>query len=207
MFAAATIVAVVARWLIIQFIEGDMIVQQDTSEQQAVLAELFEFAPADIDANRRGELSVAQKERIKSKHYANSRIAWIIFAIIFGLGLFGFSAEMIRIGRAEIASWLIYLGVMGFWALVVWGVIQYFRYQMNRTLQDGTVQQVNGKIHLFTERGERMMHRYFSVGKHRFRIDNYPHFNLLQQSGVAGREATLYIAKPAGSLLSVQLHQ
>jgi hypothetical protein len=173
------------------------------SNLQAALAEVFEFSPADIAANRQGRLSAAQRERITSKHYADSRLAWVVFAIIFGLGLIGFSAEMIRTENMGAKSLLIYFGVTAFFGSIVWTFILYYRHQLKRTLREGNAQPVKGKIQLTTERSERLLQRYFWVGNQRFRIDRYDHFVLLQQSGVAGREAILYVSAPWRGPLSV----
>ena len=180
-------------------------IQNERSNLQAILAEVFEFSPADIAANRTGEISTAQKARITSTHYANSRVAWELFFIIFGLGLLGFSAEMIRTGNMGVKSLLTYFGVTAFFGLIVWAFILYYRHQMKRTLWEGSAQLVEGKIQLITERGEKMQSRYFCVGNHRFRIDEYKHFIVLQQSGVAGRRAIMYVSSPWHDLLSVVL--
>ena len=50
-------------------------IQNEGSDLQAILAEVFEFSPADILANRMGEISAAHKARITKTHYANSRAA------------------------------------------------------------------------------------------------------------------------------------
>jgi hypothetical protein len=180
-------------------------VQNDISHLQAVLAAVFEFSSADIAANRRGEISAAQKARIARSHHAHRRVAWEIFAIIFGLGLLGFSAEMIRTGNMGVKALLTYFAVTAFFGLIVQAFIFYYRHQMKRTLREGSAQLVEGSIQLITERGERMQSRYFCVGNHRFRLDNYRHFAALQQSGVAGRNAIIYVAFPWHELLSVVL--
>lgn len=179
--------------------------QNEISNLQAILAEIFEFSSVDIAANRTGEISTAQKARITNTHYANSRTAWELFFIIFGLGLLGFSAEMIRTGNMGVKSLLTYFGVTAFFGLIVWAFILYYRHQMKRTLQKGSVQRVEGKIQLIIERSEKMQSRYFCVGNHRFRIDNYKHFVVLQKSGVAGRKAIMYVSFPWHGLLSVVL--
>ena len=79
-------------------------IQNEITNLQAILAEVFEFSPADIAANRTGEISTAQKARITSTYYANSRVAWELFFIIFGLGLLGLSTEMIRNGYMGVKS-------------------------------------------------------------------------------------------------------
>jgi hypothetical protein len=177
----------------------------DLDHLQAVLARVFEFSPADLAANRMGLISDAQKARITQKHDANCRIAWQIFTLIFGLGFLGFSADMIRNENLGVDTVLLYLGATAFWGSVVWAFIIYHRLQMQRTLQEGNVKPVAGQIQLWTERSERAQSRYFGVGSHKFRIDNYKDFATLQRSGLAGREATLYVAYPKHSLLSVLL--
>ena len=189
----------------LQRVQSFYMVQNDISSLQAVLAEVFGFSSADIVANRKGELSLTQRERITSKHYADCRFAWILFAIIFGLGLLGFSAEMIRTENMNGRSLLTYFGVTAFFGLILWAFILYYRWQMKRTLREGNVQLVEGNIHLITERVEKTQVRYFCIGRHRFRIDKYRHFVLLQQSGIAGREAILYVSAPWRSVLSVVL--
>ncbi|MEL7505155.1 MAG: hypothetical protein AAFN18_22105, partial [Cyanobacteria bacterium J06554_6] len=100
---------------------------------------------------------------------------------------------------------LTYFGVTAFFGLIVWAFIFYYRHQMKRTVRQGSAQRVEGKIQLVTERGERMQSRYFCVGNHRFRIDRYKHFVVLQQSGVTGRQAIMYVSSPRHGLLSVVL--
>jgi hypothetical protein len=179
--------------------------QNEMSNLQAILTKVFVFSPADIAANRTGRISAAQKARITSKHYANSRFAWVAFAIIFGLGLIGGSADMIRTGNMGVKFLLMYFGVTAFFGLIVWAFILYYRHQMKCTLREGSVQSVKGKIQLITERAERTTLRYFCVGNHRFKIDRYDHFVLLQQSDVAGLEARVYFSAPWQELLSVVL--
>ena len=179
--------------------------QNEITDLQAMLAEIFEFLPEDIAANRTGKLSIAQRERITSKHYANSRLAWGAFTIIFGLGLLGFSAEMIRIGNMGVKALLMYFGVTAFFGLVVWAFILYYRDQMKRTLEEGRAEFVQGKIRIIGERGEKLMHWYFCIGNQRFEIDRYDHRVLLQESGVVGREAGVYFSTPWHGLLSVVL--
>ncbi|MEM7737783.1 MAG: hypothetical protein AAF267_18550, partial [Deinococcota bacterium] len=179
--------------------------QNETSDPQAVLAEVFEFSAADIAANSRGNLSAAQKARMTRKHHADARAARSIFVIIFGLGLLGFSAEMIRIGNMGVRSVLTYFLVMAFFGFIAWGFILHNRHQLSCTLREGNAQPVKGEIQLITKRSERAQVRYFCVGSHRFRIDGYLHFVLLQNSGVAGREAIVYVSAPWYSVLSVVL--
>mgnify|MGYP001797084907 FL=1 len=180
-------------------------IHNERSNPQAILAEVFEFSPADIAVNRTGEISAAQKARITKTHYVNSRAAWELFFIIFGLGLLGFSAEMIRTGNMGVKSLLTYFGVTAFFGLIVWAFILYYRHQMKRTLREGSAQLVEGTIQLITERGEKTQIRYFCVCNHRFRVDKYEHFVALQQSGVAGRKVVAYVSAPWHDLLSVVL--
>ena len=177
----------------------------DIAHLQAVLARVFEFSPADLAANRMGLMSDAQKARITQTHDANCRMAWVIFALIFGLGFLGFSAEMIRTGNMGGQSLLMYFGVTGFFGLMVGACVFYHRQQLQQTLRQGNVQPVVGQIRLTTERSEGTQSRYFCVDGHKFRIDKYTHFAALQKSGIAGREAVMYISSPWRSLLSVVL--
>lgn len=179
--------------------------QNDIANRQAILAEVFEFSPADIEANCKGKLSAAQRKRIIRKHDSNRRLAWIGFTIIFGVGLLGFSAEMIRLETMNARSLLTYLGVTAFFGLIVWAFILRYRGQIKRTLREENVQPVEGTILLVTKREEKMMSRYFCIGHHRFRIDEYKHFALLQQSGIAGQKAIVYVSTPWSSVLSVVL--
>ena len=95
--------------------------QQTTTDLQALLAEVFEFSTVDIEANRAGEFSAAQRERMTAKHHANSRFAWVAFAIIFGLALLGFSAEMNRTGKLGVNTMMAFLGLTTFFGVIVWG--------------------------------------------------------------------------------------
>ena len=179
--------------------------QNETANLQTILAEIFAFSSEDIAANRMGKLSAAQRERMAAKHYANSRSAWMAFAIIFGLGLLGFSAEMMRTGNLGVQSLLTYLGLAALFGLIVWGFIFYYRRQLKRTLREGAVHSVRGEIQIVMERGEKLMHWYFCVGNQRFEIDRADHRILLQQCGVAGRESIVYFSAPWHGLLSVVL--
>ncbi len=177
----------------------------ETANLQAILAEVFAFSPEDVAANRMGKLSATQRERMAAKHHANSRFAWVAFAIIFGLGLLGFSAEMMRTGNLGAKSLLMYSGLAALFGLIVWGFILYYRRQLKRTLREGNVYAVRGEIQIIMERGEKLMHWYFCVGNQRFEIDRSDHRILLQQCGVAGREAIVYFSAPWHGLLSVVL--
>ena len=179
--------------------------QNETANLQALLAEIFAFSPADIAANRMGKLSAAQRERMAAKHHANARFAWVAFAIIFGLGLLGFSAEMLRTGNLGVKSLLMYLGLVALFGSIVWAFILYYRHQMKRTLREGNVYSVSGEIQIVGERIEKLTHWYFCVDNQRFEIDRSDHRILLQQCGVAGREAIAYFSAPWHDLLSVVL--
>ncbi|QDV40590.1 hypothetical protein Enr13x_03960 [Stieleria neptunia] len=177
----------------------------DLSKRQAVLATVFGFSQADLAANQSGELSAAQKERVSTKHYANSRFAWVAFSIVFGVAFLGFCADRLRTGTFGTQSLSAYVGVTVFFGLILWGFILHHRHQMKRTLRDGKTFPVKGKIQLFTVRKERSMHRYFCIDDHRFQIERYDLFVLLQQSGLAGQEATLYVSAPRKEVQSVEL--
>ncbi|EGF28740.1 hypothetical protein RBWH47_03772 [Rhodopirellula baltica WH47] len=64
---------------------------------------------------------------------------------------------------------------------------------------------MKGKIQLFTMRHEKLLHRYFCIDDHRFQIERYSHFELLQQSGLAGQEAIMYVSTPRKAVQSVEL--
>ncbi len=177
----------------------------DIDHLQALLARVFAFSPADLAVNRMGMMSDAQKTRITQTHSANCQTAWQIFALIFSLGLLGFTAAMISSEYPLMESLFIYFGFTAFWGLIVWAFMVYQRQQIQRTLRQGDVQLVAGQIQLFTERSGRVQHRYFCIGRHKFRLDNYAHFAALQKSGITGREATMYVSSPWRSLLSVLL--
>jgi hypothetical protein len=179
--------------------------RNETADPQAILAEVFAFSQADIVANRRRELSAAQRARIARKHHADVRLVRGVFVTIFGVGLLGFSADRIRHEDMNVRSLLIYFGVMAFFACIVGASMLFNRYRLNRTLREGSVQPVEGKIQLITKRDGRLLMRYFCVGSQRFKIDNYAHFTLLEQSGVAGQEAIMYVTTPWRSVLSVVL--
>ena len=179
--------------------------QQTTTDLQALLAEVFEFSTVDIEANRAGEFSAAQRERMTAKHHANSRFAWVAFAIIFGLALPGFSAEMNRTGKLGVNTMMAFLGLTTFFGVIVWGGIRYYRHQLRRTLREGTVHSARGNIRIVGERGEKLTHWFFCVGNQRFPIERSDHRIRLQQSGVAGRSATVYYAAPWRGLLCVVL--
>ncbi|EMI56155.1 hypothetical protein [Rhodopirellula sallentina] len=180
-------------------------VDDDLSKRQAVLETVFGFSQSDLVANQSGELSAAQKKRVSSKHYANSRFAWVAFTVIFGVGFLGFCADMLRTGTFGIHSLSVYVGVTVFFGLILWGFILYYRNQMKRTLWDGKIFPVKGRIQLFTMRHEKLLHRYFGVDDHRFQIERYDYFELLRQSGLAGQEAIMYVSTPRKAIQSVEL--
>ncbi|WP_037226147.1 hypothetical protein [Rhodopirellula baltica] len=180
-------------------------VDEDLSKWQAVLETVFGFSQADLAANQAGELSAAQKERVASTHFANSRLAWVAFSIVFGVAFLGFCAEMLRTGRFGTQSVSTYIGVTVFFGLILWGLVLHRRLQMRRTLREGKTYPVKGKIQLFTMRHEKLLHRYFCIDDHRFQIERYSHFELLQQSGLAGQEAIMYVSTPRKAVQSVEL--
>lgn len=179
--------------------------QHETSDLQVLLAEVFEFSQADIVANRRRELSAAQRARVAHKHHADAHFVRGIFVTIFGVGLLGFSADRIRSEDMNVRSLLTYLGVTAFFGCIVASSVLFNRYRLNRTLREGSVQPVEGKIQLITKRDGRLFIRYFCVGGQRFKINNYAHFTLLEKSGIAGQEAIMYVSAPWRSVLSVVL--
>ncbi|MCD0461410.1 hypothetical protein [Roseiconus lacunae] len=177
----------------------------DLSKRQAALATVFGFSQADLAVNRSGELSNTQREKLASTHFANTRFAWIAFSIVFGVGFLGFCADTLRTGTFGTKTLSVYAGVLVFFGLILWGFTAYYRYQMKRTLLDGRTFAVKGKIQLFTRRNEKLMHRYFCVNDHQFQIERYDHFKLLQEAGLAGQEAILYVSTPRKAVLSVEL--
>ncbi|MFG0268138.1 MAG: hypothetical protein ACF8AM_23725 [Rhodopirellula sp. JB055] len=180
-------------------------VDDDLSKRQAALETVFGFSQADLAANRSGELSAAQKDRISKAHDANSRLAWVAFSIVFGVAFLGFCAEMLRTSAFGVRSLSAYVGVTVFFGLILWGFILSHRYKMKRTLRDGKTFSVKGKIQLFTMRHEKLLHRYFCIDGHRFQIERYSHFALLKQSGLAGQEAIMYVSTPRKAVQSVEL--
>lgn len=179
--------------------------KDDTSDLQGILMKVLDFSDADVAANRQGRLSKAQQQRMRDKHHSNARVARVIFSIVFGLGLCGFSAEMIRVGTFGVRSLSLFVGVMVFLGLVVWGFIRYDRCKLRRTLRDGGVQRVEGEIWVLAEWYEKTMVRYLCVGRHRFRIERYIDFASIRESGIEGRKAVAFVSTPWRSLLSVEL--
>ncbi|MFG0287413.1 MAG: hypothetical protein ACF8CQ_04525 [Rhodopirellula sp. JB044] len=175
------------------------------SKRRAVLETVFGFSQSDLVANQSGELSAAQKERVSSKHYANSRFAWVAFSIIFAFGFLGFCADMLRTGAFGMKPLLAYAGVTGLFGLILWGFILHHRNQMKRTLRDGRTYPVKGRIQLFTMRNEKLLHRYICIDDHRFQIERYDYFELLQQAGFTGQEAIMYVSTPRKAVQSVEL--
>ncbi|WP_146438452.1 hypothetical protein [Crateriforma conspicua] len=175
------------------------------SKGQAALETVFGFSQDDLAVNRSGELSATQKDQIARAHYANSRFAWIAFLIVFGVAFFGFCADMLRRDTFGVRALAAYAGVTMLFALILWGFILYHRNQMKRTLRDGRTFPVKGKIQLYTKRSEKLMHRYFCIGDHPFQVERYDHFVLLQESGLAGQEAIMYVSTPRKAVQSVDL--
>lgn len=112
---------------------------------------------------------------------------------------------MIRTEKISVEFLMTYFGVTIFFAVIVWAFIFHYRRQMETILREGNIQSVRGKIEIICVPGEKLMHWYFSVGHFRFEIERGDHRILLQQSGVAGREAEAYFSLPRQYLLSVVL--
>lgn len=181
--------------------------QHELSRQVRVLAQAFNFSPEDVAANRAGNLTAAQMERITHKHHKTTRMVWVLFGSIFGVGLLGFSASMIHSENFGVKTMLIFVGVTVFFGMIAWAFILFNRYLMKRTFQEGSVHSVKGKFWLIAERNERSIVRYVAVGKYRFRIDRYSDFDLLQKSGIVGQEVIMYISAPWRGLLSVEIRE
>ena len=175
------------------------------SGPQAVLRQIFGFSAEDLTANRKGELSSSQKSRIMAKHRANCRFAWVVFAIFFGVGMFGFSVEMLRAHNFGTKFLLMYFGATALIALVVWASILYYRHQMRRVLREGKVDSVRGRVQIIGKRIEKLTHWHFCVGTQSFAIERGDHRIQLQQSGVEGREVIVYFTNPAYGVLSIDL--
>ncbi|MCC9600973.1 hypothetical protein LOC67_10375 [Stieleria sp. JC731] len=124
---------------------------------------------------------------------------------MLGVGFFGFCADMLRTGMFGIKTLSIYVGVTVFFSLILWGFTIHYRYQMKRTLLDGKTFAVKGKIQLITRRNEKLLHRYFCIDGHQFQVERYDHFKLLQEAGLAGQEAIVYISTPRKAVQSVEL--
>jgi hypothetical protein len=71
-----------------------------------VLCQVFEFTEADIAANRDGELSEAQKQRMERKHLDDSRMAWIGLLIFAVIGFFGSTAAAVNEGIPLLQMWV-----------------------------------------------------------------------------------------------------
>lgn len=172
---------------------------------QALLAKTFEFSEQDIAANQSGRMTPNQWERMVTKHYANTRLAWVALAVIFGIGFIGFFAEMVRLGTLDAFAMQVFLGMaVLFCAITGLGVV-YYRRQLKRTLIKNDVQTVSGAIAIIAVRVEKLITWYFCVGQVRFRIEKARHRIQLQQSGIEGRQATAYYSTPWVEVLSVQL--
>lgn len=177
------------------------------SGPQNALARTFTFTPEDLAANRRGTISKNQEKRMGDKQSSNVRMAWTGFALFFGIGLLGFSAEIIRNDEMGIDALLWYFLVVILVGSIVLAVIYYHRWRLKRTLSHGKAEQVNGRIFLTKERGEKTYNYYFQVSDKRFDIDKIKQFDCLIRAGVAGRDATLYISSPWESILSIELDE
>ena len=180
--------------------------QSPSSDPQSVLQHVFAFSADDVAANRKGEIAPVQASRITDRLDANSRFAWVVFAIVFGLGLFGFLTAMLRQGRFNQTFLLWYLGITLLSALVMWVVNLRNRHRMNRMLREGKVDCARGKIQIVAKRGEKLTHWYFCVGSQCFAIERADYRILLQRSGVEGKEAVVYFLSPSVGVLSVDLH-
>ena len=176
--------------------------KQDSSVKD-VLCEVFEFTEADITANRNGELSEAQKQRMERKHYDDSRMVWIGLLIFAVIGFFGSSAAAVNEGIPLLHMWgglsisMIFIGAF------LWLILIYNRAQMYRTIRDGALHEVRGRIHLIRE-GYKPTSYYFCVDSQRFTIFERDHF-LLNQAEVANHEVVVYYTTRWRTVLSIDL--
>ena len=166
------------------------------------LCQVFEFTDADIAANRNGELSDAQKQRMERKHHDDSRMTWIGLLIFAVIGFFGSTAAAVNEGIPLLQMWgglTITIVCIGAVLLIV---LMYNRAQMYHTIRDGALHKVRGRIQLIRE-GHKPTSYYFCVGSQRFTIFERDHF-LLNQAEVTNYEVVVYYTTRWRTILSIE---
>jgi len=170
-----------------------------------VLCQVFDFTDADIAANRNGELSDAQKQQMERKHYDDSRMAWIGLLIFAVIGFFGSSAAAVNEGIPLLQMWGGLTITIVFIGAFLWLILMYNRAQMYRTIRDGALQKVRGRIRLVRE-GHKPASYYFCVGSQRFTIFQHDYF-VLNQAEVTNHEVVVYYTTRWRTILSIESAQ
>lgn len=177
--------------------------EKKTDSVKNTLCQVFEFTNADIADNRKGQMSEAQKQRMKLKHHNDSRILWIGLLIFAAVGLIGSSAAALREGIPLVEMWLGLVITIVFIGGILWIIMTYNRTQMYRTIRDGAFQKVCGRIHLIRE-GHKPTEYYFCVGNQKFSIFQRD-YSLLNQAEVSNHEVVLYYTTRWRYILSIDL--
>ncbi|MBI1297848.1 hypothetical protein GC175_23175 [bacterium] len=175
----------------------------ESDRLQDLLQDLFRFNQADLRANRRGNISEAQKQRMDEKHEDDARLTYGGLIAILLIGYAGSGAAALQGG---LSIWEMWRGVtvsLLVLFLFAWILLHFNGMKMRRTLREGAVKQVSGPMRLIREGGKSRSH-YFAVGPQRFEITEFEYFRL-KQHPLDGRQATVYYALPWRRVLSVAL--
>jgi len=171
---------------------------------QALLEDVFRFNQADLRANCRGTISIAQMHRMDEKHEDDARLTYGGLVAVLFIGYAGSGAAALQGGLSiwEMWRWVTVALLMLF--LFAWILLHFNGAKMRRTLRQGTVKQAGGPVRLIREGGKSRLH-YFAVGPQHFEITEFEYFRLTQHP-LDGREATVYYALPWRRVLSIALH-
>lgn len=177
--------------------------KKKTDRVKNTLCQVFEFTEDDVAANRNGEISGAQQQRMERKHHDDTRMAWIGLVIFALIGLFGSGAAAVQEGIPLLEMWTGLVITVAFIGAVLWIILMYNRFQMYRTIRDGALRKVRGTIQLARE-GHKPTSYYFCVGTQKFSILQRE-YALLDRSDVANHEAVVYYTTRWRTILSIDL--
>ncbi|MCA9911899.1 MAG: hypothetical protein KC496_01055, partial [Anaerolineae bacterium] len=127
-------------------------------------------------------------------------IGLLIFAVI---GFLGSSAAAVNEGIPLLQMWAGLTITIGAIGAVLWIILTYNRAQMYRTIRDGALHKVRGRIQLLRE-GHKPASYYFCVGSQKFTIFQHDYF-LLDQAEVANHEVVVYYTTRWRTILSIEL--
>lgn len=177
--------------------------KKKTNPVEDVVCQVFEFTDADIAANRNGEMSEAQKQRMERKHHEDTRMAWMGLLVFSAIGLIGSSAAALHEGIPLLEMWGGLTITIVFIGAILAIIITYNRVQMYRTIRDGALQKVRGRVQLIRE-GHKPTSYYFCVGSQRFSILQRDYF-LLNQADVVNHAVIVYYTTRWRTILSIDL--
>ncbi|RRR74505.1 MAG: hypothetical protein EI684_06895 [Candidatus Viridilinea halotolerans] len=169
------------------------------------LAEVFQYTPADLRANRRGTISERQKGRMRARHADTVGLMEGFFTFVAIIGVLGSGAAALSNGIPLWQMWLAVLVGLLFWVGLAWAILAYSRRRMEQTIAAGKVATISGTLHLMRA-GSKPVHHYFCIGTRRFSIDTADYLKL-ERSKVDGQRATVYYTTRWEWVLAVDLEQ